>query len=370
VGIRGRLFPGVYALAVYQGELYAGGYFEEAGGTDVQSIARWDGTKWYPLADGGVAGGKYPSVFCMTVYNDVLVVGGNFWKAGDKYANRLATWNGFAWSQFGAGMDDWVSALTVYEGDLIAGGWFSRAGCVAANNVARWDGEYWTPVGSGTNDPVWSLTTYGDGLIAGGFFTEAGGVPANRIARYDENGWIALGSGADYVVRDLTVDNDHLFAVGYFLRAGGRPSYYIGEWMNPQWSPPPPPPPEEEEPPAGDGEDVAGRDENLMEGQLPSPDVVVGPVLSSGTLITVPNPYRPHQAIYLQPDAAGFAEVTVFNVHGQRLQTLLAEPVGLEQLQLTWDGRTASGARAPAGIYFVSARVGDAQARRTIVLRR
>ena len=76
-----------------------------------------------------------------------------------------------------------------------------------------------------------------------------------------------------------------------------------------------------------------------------------------------------HRSGGSQPDAAAFAEVLVHNVHGQRLQTLLSEPVGVGQLQLNWDGRTISRARAPAGIYFITAEVGDERARCTIVLR-
>jgi len=36
----------VYSLAVYNGELYAGGTFNMAGGISANYIARWNGTSW------------------------------------------------------------------------------------------------------------------------------------------------------------------------------------------------------------------------------------------------------------------------------------------------------------------------------------
>lgn len=42
----------VYALAVYDGELIAGGNFTNPG----DFIARWDGSVWQSLASGGPAG--------------------------------------------------------------------------------------------------------------------------------------------------------------------------------------------------------------------------------------------------------------------------------------------------------------------------
>src|SRR5262249_37765159 len=46
----------VLALAVFDDgtgpALYAGGYFTEAGGVQVNHIAKWDGTQWSPLGSG------------------------------------------------------------------------------------------------------------------------------------------------------------------------------------------------------------------------------------------------------------------------------------------------------------------------------
>src|SRR5688572_22418011 len=42
----------VLALAVFNGDLIAGGLFYNAGGVPVSHIARWDGRSWHPLGSG------------------------------------------------------------------------------------------------------------------------------------------------------------------------------------------------------------------------------------------------------------------------------------------------------------------------------
>jgi hypothetical protein len=83
-------------------------------------------------------------------------------------------------------MNSWVYALTTLpNGDLIAGGDFTTAGGVPANRIARWNGSAWSALGSGMNSDVYALTTLPSGdLIAGGGFTTAGGVVAPYIARW------------------------------------------------------------------------------------------------------------------------------------------------------------------------------------------
>ncbi len=103
------------------------------------------------------------------------------------------------------GLNDAVHALTVYNGELIAGGRFTTAGGAPANRIARWDGTAWSPLGSGINDRVYGLTVHNGELIAGGSFTTAGGVPANRVAHWDGTQWSALGSGVNSTVLALTV---------------------------------------------------------------------------------------------------------------------------------------------------------------------
>ena len=116
----------------------------------------------------------------------LLVAGGFFTAAGSVTANRVAHWNGTAWSALGTGMNSAVSALTVLpNGDLVAGGSFTLAGGVPASRVARWNGTAWSALGSGMNFDVYALAVLPNGdLVAGGNFTTAGGQVSPFFARY------------------------------------------------------------------------------------------------------------------------------------------------------------------------------------------
>ena len=234
---------GVGTLTGYDGELIAGGPFTVAGETPASRIARWDGTNWSPLGS-GMQGcwGKYcaPAVAALAVYNGELIAGGVFTTAGGTPANFIARWDGTNWSPLGSGM--WgefeesppVLALTVYNGELIAGGKFTAAGGTPANYIARWDGATWSPLGSGMNFIVTALTVYNGELIAGGGFSIAGGTPAKYIARWDGTTWLPLGSGmggGQYpYMYALTVYDGELIAGGRFTTAGESVSAYWARW--------------------------------------------------------------------------------------------------------------------------------------------
>jgi hypothetical protein len=138
--------------------------------------------------------------FSLTVFDDgsgqSLYVGGDFTTAGGLPANRIAKWNGQAWTSLGSGTSSRVSALTVFDDGrgaaLYAGGSFMQAGGISVNQIARWDGQQWSRLGSGTMNgvagSVSALATFDDGtglgLYVGGAFTSSGDVAASSIARW------------------------------------------------------------------------------------------------------------------------------------------------------------------------------------------
>ncbi|MGH3860820.1 FlgD immunoglobulin-like domain containing protein, partial [Actinokineospora sp.] len=68
-----------------------------------------------------------------------------------------------------------------------------------------------------------------------------------------------------------------------------------------------------------------------------------------------PNPSREHASLTLAMSAPGRAEVAVFDARGRRVRSLIGARLDAGSHPLTWDGNDASGARAPAGVYFVRA---------------
>lgn len=99
-GMSGGWITEVSALTVYGGELIAGGVFTHAGPVSVNHIARWNGGSWNSLG-AGMFGTNYPGVYALIVYNNDLIAGGSFTYAGMNQANYIARWDGSSWSRVG-----------------------------------------------------------------------------------------------------------------------------------------------------------------------------------------------------------------------------------------------------------------------------
>ena len=176
------------ALAVCQGTLVVGGYFNQVGdGLIAQSIVRWDGENWIPLGSGIGSGGygEYQYVFEIIPLGNWLYAGGNFNLAGGQPVNRIARWDGAAWRPLGMGLDSYVFALTLHDNALMVGGEFGIAGGIPAEHIARWDGMEWSALGSGLDSHVHDLLPIGDDLYVGGWFDRAGNKPSYSIARWN-----------------------------------------------------------------------------------------------------------------------------------------------------------------------------------------
>lgn len=246
----------VWAATTWNGDLVAGGPFDEAAGQVVNGMARWDGAAWHAFASGGETGvgagrDEWDSVYAVTVWNDNVVAGGQFTTAGGQTVNGIARWDGAAWHPFVAGGQTGVSgsvrALAVWNGDLIAGGFFTTAGGQTVNRIARWDGAAWHPFTSGGSTGVGggavvALTVWNGDLIAGGRFTTAGGQTVNGIARWDGAAWHPFTSGgqtgvagSEEAVGALAVWNADLIAGGWFTTAGGQTVNHIARWGGSAW---------------------------------------------------------------------------------------------------------------------------------------
>jgi len=245
----------IYALAVSGNKLYAGGYFTNLVNkgvaipeADYVAMYDMDTGDWSALGDNGAGDGALNwSVYALATNGSDLYVGGDFNNAaGIQAADKIAKWDGSAWSSlgdngYGGGvLFGAVWAITSIDQNIFVGGDFTNAtGMPEADYIARWDGSAWFALGSNgagdgaLNAPVYDILPYGNYVIVVGEFTNASGITeADLVAKWGKPGWTALGSdgagdgsfttgsnlSADGVaVQALAMDNDAVYVGGEFL---------------------------------------------------------------------------------------------------------------------------------------------------------
>ncbi|MCC6661921.1 MAG: hypothetical protein IT437_13660 [Phycisphaerales bacterium] len=228
--------------------LYAGGPFFTAGGVTVNSVAKWDGAGWSALGTGCT--GPIPTIAAavngLGVYDDGtgpgLYAAGNLLTAGGVPANRIARWDGNAWSALGTGCNQGAQALCPHDdgtgNQLYVGGSFTSAGSLPGTvAIARWDGTQWSAVGDGfAAGSVNVLLEFDDGsgprLYAGGTFTTSGSTMLPCIAVWDGAAWGAVSGGFTGAVNPVRVNalavyddggGERLYAGGLFSGSGATP---------------------------------------------------------------------------------------------------------------------------------------------------
>ena len=231
----------VRSLAVFNGDLYAGGNFQiTAPGAKV--VARWDAASdlWRPVA--GLPNTDFLSANALTVWNSGLVAGLSY-PAGNTYpaGGDVFTYNGSSWT-FIAAPDGGVSALQPFNGELAFGGSFvnvtTTAGTTVFHAVAAWDGASIQPLGTGIDGPVDALGAFAGRLYAGGNFSafESGLLAAN-LGAYDGSAWQACGGGTGGVVAALCPTATDLVVGGSFTAADGSTANQLARWNGFAWAP-------------------------------------------------------------------------------------------------------------------------------------
>lgn len=175
----------VYTIVEYQGTLIVGGAFGQSGNRSVQHIAIWDGATWSEFG-----GGTNDAVYELIVIGDTLVAGGAFTRTGAVSTHGVARWTGSAWQAYGGGVSGCngdsclptVLAMAVFNDKLVIGGNFLKGDAIASdstsgtvNGIATWDGQTWQSFESGLGGAefvdVRALLADQDALLAGGRFS-------------------------------------------------------------------------------------------------------------------------------------------------------------------------------------------------------
>lgn len=243
----------VRALAVQNGAIYAGGWFDKAGGKAANHVAVWQNNSWSTLGV-GVRAEQYASdaqVNALVVSGNTLYVGGRFVGAGNQNIALLAKWENNGWSAVGAGISndgyDYVTVLTAGgAGDVYLGGTFRIVGDQRVDNIARWQNDNWRALGNGLlrgeygdspATPYAIAVDDADRIYVGGEFVIAGGVRVSNLALWENGAWFNIGS-ANARVRDLVVVGDDLYVGGEFTQIGGIAANHVARWnrLTEQWS--------------------------------------------------------------------------------------------------------------------------------------
>ena len=155
------------------------------GETSVNNIAAWNGSAWAPLPSGS-SNGLNAEVSALSVFGDMLYIGGAFTTLGDEVtsAQHIVAWNVSMWSSLTSGSSNGVnagvSALSVFGDTLYIGGAFTTLGdgVTSARHVVAWNVSMWSNLTSGSsnglNDGVYALSGFGDKLYIGGAFANFG----------------------------------------------------------------------------------------------------------------------------------------------------------------------------------------------------
>jgi len=249
----------VYAvLRDTAGSVWVGGNF-----TDFDNNGTLDYLARYDLinapADWEVAGGNAfnAPVFALTEGpNGNIYAGGLFNKAGGGTQDYLARWDGVGWQNVGAPLTGAASITAIYAlafdgvGSLWIGGSFSNLGNQALNDhIARYNPKTDTigNTGYGFDAAVYALARDVAGSMwLGGDFTQQGGgggsVNARRVVRYLETRqYDEVGKGLNNTVRALALGADNQMYAGGFFDANGNgsisPLRAVARFNNSVWEP-------------------------------------------------------------------------------------------------------------------------------------
>jgi hypothetical protein len=183
----------VIAMKVYNGALYVGGSFTHAGSIATGGLARWDGANWTQV------GGTFPgTVYSLEVYNGQLQIGGVFsWLSGNPNLLQYDSTSNTYSVHGSGGANQVVRGICVGpDGALYVGGDFSSVGGVSANRVAKWNGLAWSAPSGGADDNVFALCPFYTEVEAGGVFTNV------NFATLPSAGWARLAvTGVPWIIQ-------------------------------------------------------------------------------------------------------------------------------------------------------------------------
>ncbi len=149
-GVEGHaVSAAVYAMEQYDDYLIVGGTFDRAGSLHVASLAAFDGANWWSVGD--ILSGSAPgTVVDLAVFDGALFVAGEFSSAGGVAASVVASFDGGGWSAAASGLPAGlrVESMVVNAGRLFLAGYAPAQSPIEFSaRVWRWESGSWIPFG-------------------------------------------------------------------------------------------------------------------------------------------------------------------------------------------------------------------------------
>jgi hypothetical protein len=237
-----------------------GGFTQAADGTQLQSLASFDGSAWSEALGGlptleiqDPAGTMTGSAWAVSEINGEVYVGGNFTHINGTEARRIARHDGTTWVDVGGGVGGLENGASISRilsfnsgtGDMIvACGSFTTAGGTPVSNIAAWDGTQWIDLAGGVDAAIVDAVVHDDGtgpaVYVIGEFATAGGTPVSKIAKWDGSAWSDVGGGFNTTPAAIVSYDDgtgaRLVVGGQFTSAGGVTVGRIASWDGSAWS--------------------------------------------------------------------------------------------------------------------------------------
>jgi hypothetical protein len=222
----------VRCMQEYNGSLYIGGNFVTVDSVlNARRIARWDGSQWHKIGT-GLTGGL-TNLYAMTVYNGELYIAGDCSSLDGFPCKNICRFNGTAWDSLQSGIIGFVRSMVVdsVNNILYVGGTISSAGGIPTpTGVAAWNGTNWSAVGvAPILNPV-DLVMYRGVLFAGGIQKGPNslGQTVFQMAWFDGQNWIPACDTMDgSEIESMHVYKDELYVGGYFKMIDDSARYGI-----------------------------------------------------------------------------------------------------------------------------------------------
>lgn len=361
----GGMQAAVMALTFHNGRVYAGGFFSAAGGRPAGGVAYWLDGSWQGISPGFTSGDDDPrAVFDLCEFQGELYAGGHFHNAGRSKAAAVARQTAEGWTPVAGGFDTvgegaWVNEFVEFKGELVAVGRMAESDSRPMNNVARLRWGRWRSFGAGSDTEIKCAEEFQGKLYVGGHFTHIGTTPSASLAAWEDppppglvGDFTALRTAAGVEI-SLTVHASAQFDQARLWRASSLAgaATLVGEFGSNQ-----------RQPSTFDGGAPATAFEYWLEFEAANApayaserfSVAAAPLQQRTALRLVgANPMAGSGEFLLALARPGTVKLEIYDARGRLVRVLSAAALPAREHLIRWDGRDQGANALARGVYHL-----------------